>query len=131
MPERYAGVFGESRRFDELVAEFKEILVHVFSETIAFPVLQKRLLTFKTYLFSKGKSIPILHTLLLVAGMKPDIQVEVLFLAGVFDLIFRFTRHRSLGVKYLISILVKHGRFTSAEIILKVEAGTSVAQFRL
>ena len=63
--------------------------------------------------------------------MKPDIQVEVLFLAGVFDLIFRFTRHRSLGVKHLIAVLVNDRRFTSAEIIFKVEAGTSVAQFRL
>ena len=51
--------------------------------------------------------------------------------AGVFDLIFRFTRHRSLGVKHLIAVLVKYGRFSSAEIIFKVEAGATVAQSRL
>ena len=114
MPERYASIFGEGRRFDELVAELKEILVHVFSEAIALSVLQERLLTFKTYLFSKGKCILVLHTFLLVAGMKPYIQILVFFLAGVFDLIFRFTRHRSLGVKHLIAVLVKHGDSISA-----------------
>ena len=129
--ECYAGVFRERRGFDELLAKLKKILVHVFSETIALPVLQERLLTFKTYLFSKGKSILVLHTFLLVAGMKPDIQVEVFFLAGVFDLVFRFTRHRSIGVKHLIAVLVKHGRLSPAEIIFKIEVGTSVAQFRL
>ena len=75
VPERYAGVFSEGGRFDELVAELEKILVHVFSEAIALPVLKERLLTFKTYLFSKGNSILVLHTLLLVAGMKPYIQI--------------------------------------------------------
>ncbi len=39
--------------------------------------------------------------------------------------------HRSLGVEHLISFLIKHGRFSPAEIIFKVEAGTAVAQSRL
>ncbi len=49
----------------------------------------------------------------------------------MFDFVFRFSRHCSLGVEHLISVLVKHGRFSPAEIIFKIEAGTAVAQFRL
>lgn len=63
--------------------------------------------------------------------MKPDVEVEVFFLAGMFDFVFRFSCHRSICVEHLISVLVKHGRFSPTEIIFKVEAGTSVAQFRL
>lgn len=42
------------------------------------------------------------------AGM-PVNEVEILFLAGVLDFVFRFSHHRPLGVEHLISILVKHG----------------------
>lgn len=82
MLERYTGIFRERRGFDELLAEFEKVLIHILAETITLPVLQKRLLTLKADFLSQCESVLILHTLLLVSGMKPDVEVEVFFSCG-------------------------------------------------
>ena len=63
--------------------------------------------------------------------MQPYIKVEVLFLAGMLDSELRFSSHRTFGIEYLIAVLVKHGCFGSTDIVFEVEAGASIAQFRL
>ena len=90
MLERYAGVFRERGGFDELLAELKKVLIHILAETITLPVLQERLLTLKAYLFCKGESVLVLHPLLLVAGMQPDVEVEIFFLRECLILYFGF-----------------------------------------
>ncbi len=63
--------------------------------------------------------------------MQPYIEVEVLPLADMLNLIFRFSCHSPRSIEYLVAVLVKHGSFGATEIEFQIEARSSVFQFGL
>ncbi len=89
------------------------------------------LFALEAYLLGKREGVPVLQTLLRGSGMQPYIKVEILLFSGMLDFEFWFARHCALGIQHLFSVLIKHGRFGSSDIVFQIEAGASVAQLGL
>lgn len=104
----------------------QEIPLTLLFEPITLPVLQKLLLTLKTYLLGECESVLVLQPLLRVARVQPNIEIEVLTLADVFHLVFRLSCHCSRRVEHLVPLIVKHGSFGATDVEFQIEARTTV-----
>lgn len=116
---------------EEVSVVLQEITLTLLFEPIALTVFKKLLLTLKSYFLSECEGIAVLHSLLSVAWVQPDVEIEIFTLLDMLDLILRFSRHRSRSVENLIAVLVKHGSFGATEIELQIKARTSIFQLGL
>ena len=104
--ERILRRFGYRRLLGiDFTKEIMEIRLLFFLQAVTLAVFKKLLFALKPYFLGERKRIAILQPFLLIARIKPQIEIETFLLAVMGNLIFRLSSHRPFGVENRIPVL--------------------------
>lgn len=113
-----------------LVVVLLEVIEEVdflgFLDAIAFGVLEEVLCLFVADLFGELKGFLVEHTLLLVLGLRYEIEVEVFLATFVSDFVFWRACHFAFSVEDRVAIIVEDDFAFATEIVLEIERDSAV-----